>query len=96
MSRRRSSPLRALILQPANWTNQPILLYHGTTDAHAASILRRVDPQAGRRQTDFGTGFYTTTNLQQAWLWAGEVAGSHEALSRYAQPAVIRFAVDRE
>lgn len=96
MSRRRSSSLQALILQPPDWTGRPIPLYHGTTDVHVASILRRVDPQAGRRHTDFGRGFYTTTNLQQAWRWAGGATGTHEMRSRHAQPAVVRFELDRQ
>lgn len=40
-------------------------LYHGSTVAvHTPNVTR------GRRNTDFGKGFYTTTNYEQAARWA--------------------------
>src|SRR5437764_15305836 len=77
---------------PPPWTNQDILLYHGTLHAHVASLLRGVNVVAGRARSDFGRGFYTTTFLAQARNWALQMsirlAGS--------QPAVIRFRVNRD
>ncbi len=40
-------------------------LYHGSTMAVRKPIISR-----GRKKTDFGKGFYTTTNREQAEKWA--------------------------
>ena len=40
-------------------------LYHGSIHKVERPIISR-----GRNSTDFGKGFYTTTNLQQAQKWA--------------------------
>lgn len=40
-------------------------LYHGST-----VIVKHPNVQKGRKATDFGKGFYTTTNLEQAQKWA--------------------------
>jgi len=40
-------------------------LYHGSTIAVRTPNINR-----GRRNTDFGKGFYTTTNFEQASRWA--------------------------
>jgi len=40
-------------------------LYHGST-----VIVKCPNIQKGRKATDFGKGFYTTTNLEQAKKWA--------------------------
>lgn len=42
-----------------------MLLYHGSTMAVRKPIVSR-----GRGKTDFGKGFYTTTNREQAEKWA--------------------------
>jgi hypothetical protein len=38
------------------WNDQEILLYHGTLDIHAGSILQRVDLNKCRHLKDFGRG----------------------------------------
>lgn len=40
-------------------------LYHGSTIA-----VKRPNIHKGRKATDFGKGFYTTTNFEQAQKWA--------------------------
>jgi hypothetical protein len=71
------------------WTDQDIVLYHGTLDTHVASVLNAVDLRRCRRLCDFGRGFYTTTRMVQAERWAQNVA-------RYGgAPAVIEFTVER-
>lgn len=40
-------------------------LYHGSTVA-----VRHPNISRGRKKTDFGKGFYTTTNFEQAAKWA--------------------------
>jgi hypothetical protein len=49
------------------WTNQDIVLYHGTSLPQANDIVSdQVKLYFGNRAADFGRGFYTTTNLSQA------------------------------
>lgn len=40
-------------------------LYHGST-----TIVRHPNIKRGRKKTDFGKGFYTTTYFEQAAKWA--------------------------
>lgn len=40
-------------------------LYHGST-----IVVRHPNIKRGRKKTDFGKGFYTTTNFEQAAKWA--------------------------
>lgn len=77
---------------PSNWTNQLLTLYHGTLDAHVASILAGINLSFGRAHTDFGKGFYTTTVETQARAWAWQLSQR----SPGSLPAVIRFDVDRD
>jgi hypothetical protein len=81
--------------QPLQWKNQRIKLYHGTTQSSAKSVKNKVDPRKGKRYTDFGPGFYTTTVFDQAKAWAftiwirkGKPAGD--------KPAVVEFEVSRD
>jgi hypothetical protein len=73
------------------WTDQDILLYHGTLGVHVASILGGTDLSVCRHLTDFARGFYTTTNRVQAEQWARNLANR-----RGGVPAVIRFTVERD
>lgn len=41
-------------------------LYHGST-----VVVKHPNIKRGRQKTDFGKGFYTTTNFEQAAKWAG-------------------------
>jgi hypothetical protein len=53
------------------WNNGPIKLYHGTDDNSAILIQQHgVDLSHCKTLTDFGQGFYLTTNLVQAKNWA--------------------------
>jgi hypothetical protein len=71
-----AAPLNA----PPGWTNQDITLFHGTTLLHATAIQSGgVNPALGRKRTDFGPGFYTTTSYQQACSWASVLAASASA-----------------
>ncbi|MCC7493403.1 MAG: DUF3990 domain-containing protein [Fimbriimonadaceae bacterium] len=71
-----------------NW-----LLYHGTTRSCADSVVAGIDLEVGRDSLDFGRGFYTTTNLRQAWHWARRAAFEEGAKS---PPAVVWFEVARD
>ncbi|MGH7174198.1 MAG: DUF3990 domain-containing protein [Gemmataceae bacterium] len=72
------------------WHDQNILLYHGTSDVWTASILQAINVKHARPLTDFGRGFYTTTNLDLAKRWASDVARIYGG-----SPAVIEFYVER-
>src|SRR4051812_24465707 len=80
-------------LVPPAWTNQYLLLYHGTLNTAVGSILAGVNVGLGRTHTDFGRGFYTTTVERQARAWAWSLS---QRSPTGALPAVIRFDVDRE
>ncbi len=81
-----------IIPSPPNWTNQPLILYHGTADREVSSILNSVNISQGRVNTDFGRGFYTTTVERQARTWASRLSQRKGG----TQPAVIRFDVNRD
>ena len=78
-------------MAPQPWHNGPVSLYHGTVHANVKPILSGINLGLCRELTDFGSGFYTTTRLDQAWGWARQKAET----STGARPAVVRFAVDR-
>lgn len=59
----------SLIAIPA-WIDQDLVLYHGTVDGDASSILVSVDETKGGLLKDFGRGFYTTSRLDKAFSWA--------------------------
>lgn len=81
-----------VFISPSRWTNQPIRLYHGTTEAHARQITEwGVQIANGRTRTDFGRGFYTTTYERQARAWAWDVTRR-----RGEKPAVVYADVDRD
>lgn len=77
---------------PGVWTNQPLLLYHGTLNTHVNPILADVQIGRGQAHTDFGQGFYTTTVERQALSWAWQLSLRQPG----TQPAVVSFQVDRD
>ena len=80
------------------WTNRDLTVYHGCDDLSGQAI---VNPQLGRPNgiklstcspnSDFGRGFYTTTNLHQAEQWANRRFHT----SRAGSAAVVSFTIDR-
>jgi hypothetical protein len=81
---------------PPPWTNQRIVLYHGTVSVYVASICRGIDPSFGRANADFGLGFYTTTVERQARAWAWQIARRRSRISHGHAPVLIRFDVQRD
>lgn len=75
------------------WSNEAILLYHGTDDVSANSIIGNgIDLARSSGEADFGRGFYTTTGQDIAYSWAWQ-----RCLFRpCAQPAIVSFSVDRD
>jgi hypothetical protein len=78
---------------PAPWTNQDLVLFHGTIDLVWTNPL--TDPitvAAGRSSTDFGRGFYTTTSLPQARSWTYQMSRRR----RGSSPLVLEFTLSRD
>lgn len=74
------------------WTNPNAEFFHGTRKEHAEAILKNgIDPARGAPNTDFGRGFYTTTNRAQAELWAKTKAAENGDV-----PVVLKLTVDRD
>ncbi len=83
------------------WSNQPLKVYHGCDDVSANGIVpaggsgHGISLASGSPATDFGQGFYTTTNVHQAEQWAnrrfyiGQGRGAKSA-------AVVEFTIDRD
>jgi hypothetical protein len=79
------------------WTNGPREVYHGTDLTSGAAILPVGGPHAislapAGAFSDFGPGFYTTTNLQQARQWANQRV---RRLGGAAVACVATFQLDR-
>jgi hypothetical protein len=81
-----------VVLPPVPWTNQEIVLFHGTINLFEAAILAVVSVRRGDRFTDFGRGFYTTTNLWQAQAWAWQTSQKNPG----SQPRVIELTIARD
>jgi hypothetical protein len=77
---------------PAPWTNRDLVLFHGTIDRYESSILTQIHVTLGEPFTDFGRGFYTTTNLWQARAWAWQTSQTNPG----SLPRVIQLIVGRE
>lgn len=84
------------------WTNGPLVLYHGCDDISAASIMTPQPPNQHGIQlaycqalTDFGRGFYTTTNLHQAINWANMRCRLLQRALPLRLATVLRVEVDR-
>lgn len=76
------------------WTNQDLVLYHGTTEGGARGIMTTgVLLAESTRRTDFGRGFYTCTSRPQAERWAQIKALAGAPATR---PAVVCFTVERD
>jgi hypothetical protein len=74
------------------WSNPNAEFFHGTTRKHAETTVRDgIDPCYGEPNTDFGSGFYTTTNREQAEEWAKIKASEAGDL-----PVVLRLTINRD
>jgi hypothetical protein len=77
------------------WTNQPLIVYHGTVDVHASSVLAGVKLSITDNDSDFGRGFYTTTSLRQARIFA-ENSQLRSTTKGVKRGAVIKFTLNRD
>ena len=89
------------------WSNGPLTAYHGTDSGSVAAYgpLTLHTPLGGfavsiarcRSNTDFGQGFYLTTNDHQARQWANtRVRRLRGPRGAPLQAIVLSFAIDRD
>jgi hypothetical protein len=90
------------------WLNKDLSVFHGTDSnsvgasavGSGSTIPFRVSLALCRPYTDFGQGFYVTTNLHQAEQWANKRAIQvNAALPSSATPTVavvLQFKLDRD
>src|SRR5688572_3005770 len=78
------------------WNNTPLILYHGTDDVSARNIIRNgIALRYCKPLTDFGRGFYTTTNRHQAQNWARLRYLRIRGITPNSSPVMLSFTVDR-
>lgn len=86
------------------WNNGPLIVYHGCDDISAKAIVNGVvDLARCKTFTDFGKGFYATTNLRQAKNWANVRCRMLAAQVRRAKlsplptfvASIVEFRIDR-
>jgi hypothetical protein len=82
--------LKPVTFTASQWQNQDIKLFHGTSSVHITSIWRGINLSQSKDATDFGVGFYTTTNIDQALIFAKRKAKFG------GEPAVFTFEVSRD
>ena len=83
-----------VIHQPLKmWTNQDLVLFHGTVQLFAEEIVSGpIHVSKGEPLADFGPGFYTTTSERQARSWANQKAKIRAGTSA----ALVELLVPRE
>ncbi len=81
----------ANLVNQTQWSNPELRLFHGTDTESVDSILGGIDISVLHDSSDFGRGFYTTTNLVQAQSWA-----LRRARRRPRHAAVVEFLVSRD
>ena len=76
----------------------PDIVYHGTMSVHKESLIAGIDINKGYVSTDFGRGFYTTGNYEQAVSLAKSRTGSYNDMygqNDKAYPMVISYSVNK-
>ncbi|MCH5192486.1 MAG: DUF3990 domain-containing protein [Oscillospiraceae bacterium] len=76
----------------------PEVVYHGTISVHKDSLMAGIDINRGYVSTDFGQGFYTTGNYEQAVQLAKGRAKAYNRIygqNDKAYPMVISYSVNK-
>lgn len=76
----------------------PDIVYHGTISVYKESLLAGIDIKRGFISTDFGQGFYTTSNFEQAKKLAHDRARAYNKRNRnksQAMPMVLAYRVNK-
>lgn len=78
----------------------PDTVYHGTTSCFLSSFNEGIDLSKGNNSADFGKGFYTTSNYQQAKLWAKLKTDNRNELCENnkvcTNPMILTYTVDKK
>lgn len=76
----------------------PDIVYHGTISIHKDSLISGIDITKGYHSTDFGQGFYTTSNYEQAKALSIDKTNIYNARhlkSADADPMIIKYSLDK-
>jgi Protein of unknown function (DUF3990) len=90
-------PVRLAKFKVMAWHNPDIVLYHGTTFS-AAQNVQSIGIQSSyfKPRTDFGPGFYTTTNFVQATQMAKRRIALARVRNQSIQGAILTYTVKRD
>ncbi|MCH5347746.1 MAG: DUF3990 domain-containing protein [Oscillospiraceae bacterium] len=76
----------------------PDIVYHGTMSVHKESLIAGIDINKGYASTDFGQGFYTTGNYEQAVSLANDRAETYNERHEQSEktyPMIISYSVNK-
>lgn len=75
----------------------PDIVYHGTISIHKDSLLTGIDVNRGYYSADFGQGFYTTGNYEQALRLAKDRTKAHNTLNKkeLVYPMVVSYNINK-
>lgn len=87
----------------------PSQVYHGTISIHKESLEKGIDINRGFESVDFGKGFYTTTNYEQAKSFAEinakrynlfqkrkKVKNNNDEAFEIAQPIIVVYNINKK
>jgi Protein of unknown function (DUF3990) len=80
----------------------PDEVFHGTSIDCVRDLMDGIDLDRSRQRTDFGKGFYLTTNYNQAKEWAKFKANpnflniSRKDSNNYVKGAIVTYNIDKE
>lgn len=77
--------------------NLPDIVYHGSISIHKESLLTGININKGYPSVDFGQGFYTTSNYEQALNLAEGRARAYSKIHNVTSvyPIIISYNVDK-
>lgn len=75
----------------------PDIVYHGTISIHKDSLMTGIDINKGYYSADFGQGFYTTGNYEQALRLAKDRTKAHNKLNKkeLVYPMVVSYNINK-
>ena len=76
----------------------PDFVYHGTISVYRDSLLSGIDVKVGFKSADFGQGFYTTSNYEQAKRLANDRTRAYNKRHKNkspTQPMILKFKVNK-
>lgn len=86
-----------------DFENFPEVVYHGTISLYKKSLLDGIKIERGDLDVDFGQGFYTTTNYQQAIDFAIKHSRSNNKFQRlkkdatyFSNPMIFEYKINKD